>query len=83
MLSPHVAELVQRMMVAVVSYGTGTSAQIPGVQIAGKTGTAELVNTATPGASGPQNTDSWFVGYGPVGAPRIVVGHACRRPCCR
>ncbi|MGB0097741.1 MAG: penicillin-binding transpeptidase domain-containing protein [Solirubrobacteraceae bacterium] len=64
--SRHVAAEVQRMMIAVVQYGTGTAAQIPGTTIAGKTGTAEL-------GSG-QNTDAWFVGYGPVGHPRIVVG---------
>jgi cell division protein FtsI/penicillin-binding protein 2 len=71
----HIASEVQRMMIAVVEFGTGTAAQIPGVQVAGKTGTAELTDTAapTPGASSPKNTDAWFVGYAPVGAPRIVV----------
>ncbi len=72
--TPQVAGLVQRMMIAVVQFGTGTAAQIPGVQVAGKTGTAELVNTAAPGASSAKNTDAWFVGYAPVGAPRIVGG---------
>jgi beta-lactamase class D len=75
--SRHVANLVQEMMEAVVDFGTGTSAEIPGVKVAGKTGTAELRNTAdpsNPNASSPQNTDAWFVGYAPVGAPRIVVG---------
>ncbi len=73
--SSTVAHLVQRMMIAVVQYGTGTAAQIPGVVVAGKTGTAELGNTSGPGATGgPQNTDAWFVGYAPVGAPRVVVG---------
>jgi peptidoglycan glycosyltransferase len=65
------------MMVAVVDFGTGTSAQITGVKVAGKTGTAELRNTTdsgNPNAGSPQNTDAWFVGYAPVGAPRIVVG---------
>jgi beta-lactamase class D len=79
--SRHVAALVQKMMIAVVQIGTGTSAQIPGVLVAGKTGTAELTNTATPTSDGssstpgsnPQNTDAWFVGYAPVGKPRIVV----------
>ncbi len=71
--NPTVAGEVQRMMVAVVQSGTGTAAQIPGVQVAGKTGTAELRNTAAPGASSSANTDAWFVGYAPVGAPRIVV----------
>jgi penicillin-binding protein A len=72
--SRRVAGLVQRMMVAVVEFGTGTSAQIPGVTVAGKTGTAELRNTTGPGGGGPQDTDAWFVGYAPVGHPRIVVG---------
>jgi cell division protein FtsI/penicillin-binding protein 2 len=73
--SGHVAAEVQRMMIAVVEFGTGTAAQIAGVRVAGKTGTAELTNTTapTPGASSPKNTDAWFVGYAPVGAPRIVV----------
>jgi len=72
--SAHVAHLVERMMIAVVQFGTGTAAQIPGVVVAGKTGTAELRNTTLPGNSGPSDTDAWFVGYAPVGAPRIVVG---------
>jgi cell division protein FtsI/penicillin-binding protein 2 len=67
-------------MVAVVEYGTGTSAQISGVQVAGKTGTAELKDTATNAnssaaqTSNPKNTDAWFVGYAPVGHPRFVAG---------
>ncbi len=74
-VSRHIARLVQRLMIAVVEFGTGTVAQIPGVIVAGKTGTAELRNTAAPGtASSPANTDSWFVGYAPAGHPRIVVG---------
>jgi Penicillin binding protein transpeptidase domain/Penicillin-binding Protein dimerisation domain len=74
--SPGIAALVQRMMVAVVQFGTGTAAEIPGVGVAGKTGTAELVDTGTnsPAANSPKNTDAWFVGYAPVGAPRIVAG---------
>jgi len=76
--SAHVAGNVQRMMVAVVEYGTGTAAAIPGVTVAGKTGTAELANTTTSDgqsvANANQLTDAWFVGYAPVGHPRIVVG---------
>jgi penicillin-binding protein A len=75
--SRHVAGEVQQMMVAVVQFGTGVDAAIPGVTVAGKTGTAELVDTASPNnpnAGSPKNTDSWFVGYAPVGHPKIVVG---------
>jgi cell division protein FtsI/penicillin-binding protein 2 len=76
--SRRVAGELQRLMVAVVQFGTGTAAAIAGVTVAGKTGTAELQNTTTAtGSSLPnanQLTDAWFVGYAPVGAPRIVVG---------
>jgi penicillin-binding protein A len=76
--SGHVAGQMQRMMVAVVEFGTGTSAAIPGVTVAGKTGTAELASTTTSTgqsvANANQLTDAWFVGYAPVGAPRIVAG---------
>ena len=69
-----VAALVQRMMIAVVQFGTGVSAAIPGVTVAGKTGTAEIRNSSNPNSNNPKNTDAWFVGYAPVGAPRIVAG---------
>ena len=66
------------MMVAVVEFGTGTAAAIPGVTVAGKTGTAELASTTTANGSSVANanelTNAWFVGYAPVGHPRIVVG---------
>jgi penicillin-binding protein A len=44
-LSPENAAALTQMMVGVVASGTGTSAQIPGVTVAGKTGTAELETT--------------------------------------
>jgi cell division protein FtsI/penicillin-binding protein 2 len=73
--SGRIAREVQQMMIAVVQFGTGTSAQIPGVVVAGKTGTAELTNTTSgTNASSPKNTDAWFVAYAPVGHPRYVVG---------
>ena len=53
------------MMQLVVQGGTGTAAQIPGVAVAGKTGTAEL---------GLGNLyDAWFVAFAPADNPRYVV----------
>jgi peptidoglycan glycosyltransferase len=55
-----------QMMEAVVTGGTGTAAQIPGVRVAGKTGTAETGTSARP------NT-TWFIAFAPAGAPRVAV----------
>ena len=54
------------MMEAVVSYGTGTSAAISGVTVAGKTGTAEVGGKGT-------KSDAWFICFAPVGAPKVAV----------
>lgn len=62
--SKTAAELAQ-MMEAAVSGGTGTAAIIPGVRVAGKTGTAET------GAGRPNTT--WFVSFAPVDSPRVAV----------
>jgi penicillin-binding protein A len=57
---------ITRMMEAVVTGGTGTAAQIPGIQVAGKTGTAET------GGAGTLNT-TWFIAFAPANAPRIAI----------
>jgi peptidoglycan glycosyltransferase len=56
------------MMRLVVESGTGTAAQIPGVPVAGKTGTAET------GRQG-QN-DTWFIAFAPADRPRVAVAVA-------
>ena len=76
--TPKVARTVGSMMVEVVNYGTGTAAALPGVKVAGKTGTAELENTRDPetgqtAPSDPSNTDAWFTAYAPAKNARIVV----------
>ena len=53
------------MMVAVVQGGTGTAAQIPGVQVAGKTGTAET--------GIPHVYTAWFVSFAPADNPQVAV----------
>jgi cell division protein FtsI/penicillin-binding protein 2 len=57
------------MMIGVVRSGTGTAAAIPGVEVAGKTGTAEL----RPNSSDPKDADAWFVAFAPAQDPRIAV----------
>ena len=71
-VSAKVAGQVRQMMIAVVQYGTGRAAAIPGVQVAGKTGTAELVSTADI-AQDPNNTTAWFVCFAPASNPKVAV----------
>jgi cell division protein FtsI/penicillin-binding protein 2 len=72
-VSAKVAGQVRDMMIGVVQGGTGTAAAIPGVTVAGKTGTAELRFTGG-GGSDPKNTDAWFVAFAPAGNPTVAVG---------
>jgi peptidoglycan glycosyltransferase len=71
-VSAKVAAQVRDMMIAVVQGGTGSAAAIPGVQVAGKTGTAELVSTADI-AQNAKNTTAWFVAFAPAKNPRVAV----------
>ncbi|HEY6758047.1 MAG TPA: penicillin-binding transpeptidase domain-containing protein [Baekduia sp.] len=72
-VSAKVAGQVRDMMIGVVRGGTGTAAAIPGVTVAGKTGTAELRFTGG-GGSDPSNTDAWFVAFAPANDPKVAVG---------
>lgn len=74
----RVARVLKELMVDVVEYGTGTAAALPGVKVAGKTGTAELEDTRTeegepPPESDPTKTDAWFTAFAPAGRPKIAV----------
>jgi cell division protein FtsI/penicillin-binding protein 2 len=88
--SPRVARTMERLMLAVVRGGTGVRAAIPGVLVAGKTGTAELRTTKKcepdpenpescppeDQANDPTDTDAWFAAYAPAGKgrPHVAVG---------
>jgi penicillin-binding protein A len=65
-MRPSTAAALTSMMEAVVNEGTGTSAQIPGVQVAGKTGTAETL-----GVSAYNNV--WFIAFAPAQRPTVAV----------
>jgi peptidoglycan glycosyltransferase len=64
-ISPQTANELTAMMEAAVRSGTGTAAQISGVRVAGKTGTAET------GVQGRYT--SWFICFAPADRPRVAV----------
>jgi penicillin-binding protein A len=68
-VSARVAAQVRDMMIGVVRSGTGTAAAIPGVEVAGKTGTAEL----RPNSTNPKDADAWFVAFAPARDPKVAV----------
>lgn len=68
-VSTKVAHQVRGMMLGVVRSGTGTAAAVPGVEVAGKTGTAEL----RPNSSDPKDADAWFVAFAPASKPKVAV----------
>jgi len=71
-VSAAVARTVRRLMIGVVRNGTGASASIPGVTVAGKTGTAELKTECSPsgqsGESGEESSSEESSSTGCVGA---------------
>ncbi|MBD7918714.1 penicillin-binding protein 2 [Cellulomonas sp. Sa3CUA2] len=64
-VSSGTASALTQMMVGVVESGTGRAARIDGVQVAGKTGTAQTVEGQPPHA--------WFTAFAPAEAPRVAV----------
>jgi len=64
--SRRIAGKVTDLMLGVVSFGTGKDAAIPGVRVAGKTGTAEL--------GGDLEEDAWFVAFAPARRPKLAIG---------
>jgi penicillin-binding protein A len=64
-MDPATAATMRDYMIQVVERGTGTAAQIPGIQVAGKTGTAQTV----PG----QNPHAWFIAFAPANQPRYAI----------
>ena len=63
-VSPEVAATLTQMMVDVVERGTGPNGAIPGVTVAGKTGTAE---------HGTNRPHAWYVSFAPADHPLVAV----------
>ncbi len=63
--SAEYASELRTYMREVVSKGTGTRAQVSGIQVCGKTGTAQHIESKTP--------HSWFIGFAPYKNPQIAI----------
>jgi peptidoglycan glycosyltransferase len=63
--SPETASTLTKMMVSVVENGSGVRAAIPGVEVAGKTGTAQHDPKKPPHA--------WFISFAPANDPQVAV----------
>ena len=71
-MSPATADKVTAMMTRVVQEGTGTAAALEGIDVAGKTGTAER--------DVERNiTQPWFIAFAPAAAPRIAIAVTIER----
>ncbi|OLE35106.1 MAG: hypothetical protein AUG48_11575 [Actinobacteria bacterium 13_1_20CM_3_68_9] len=78
--SAQVASTLRELMIQVVTSGTGTAAALTGVQVAGKTGTAELGPKAleagqqqSSGAAPEQKVDAWFTAFAPASDPKVAA----------
>jgi len=67
-MTPEHAAQLTAMMVGVVNGGTGSNAAIPGVQVAGKTGTAQTAKD--------RPSIAWFISFAPANDPQVAVAVA-------
>jgi peptidoglycan glycosyltransferase len=73
-MKEETASTLTEMMTNVVREGTGTAAALSGIDVAGKTGTAEV----GPNTCGSGN-QAWFIGFAPADAPRVAVAVTVER----
>jgi peptidoglycan glycosyltransferase len=70
-MSEHAASELAGMMTHVVQEGTGTAGALQGIDVAGKTGTAEVVNGAA--------NQAWFIAFAPVRDPKVAIAVTIER----
>lgn len=68
-LSPDVYNTIKQAMIAVVEAGTAHKAQVDGIEIAGKTGTAQWGGN---GNASKERKAAWFVGFAPADKPQYA-----------
>ena len=66
-MKPSTAQEIAQMMKKVVDEGTGTAAQLGGIDVAGKTGTAQI------GIVGSNLTQPWVIGFAPIQNPKVAI----------
>jgi cell division protein FtsI/penicillin-binding protein 2 len=73
--SSGITSTLRTLMIGVVTSGTGTAAALPGITVAGKTGTAELGPVTGKSAVGSeeQRVDAWFTAFAPATDPKLAV----------
>jgi peptidoglycan glycosyltransferase len=70
-IKPETAAQLAQMMGNVVKEGTGTAAALAGIDVAGKTGTAEVANATS--------NQAWFICFAPVEKPRMAIAVTIER----
>lgn len=63
-IDKNVAEMIRKIMVSVTQTGTGVQASIPGIKVAGKTGSAQNPHG---------QSHAWFIGFAPADKPKVAV----------
>ncbi len=71
----HIQDVISGMSGVVNEGGTGRFAALPGINVCGKTGTAQIISLQAQRGGVAQNLkdNAWFVGFAPQEAPEIVV----------
>ncbi|MBN1979336.1 MAG: penicillin-binding protein 2 [Anaerolineae bacterium] len=72
-ITPTNWSLVQQGMEGAVAYGTAIGAQVEGVRVAGKTGTAQFCDDIKCGTGFAQPEHAWFTAYAPMENPEISI----------